>query len=71
MTVYANDILTVPINLAGVPAISIPCGFDGDLPVGLQIIGNYFEEGTVYRVADAFERVTDFHTKTPQTWEVK
>ena len=71
MTVYANDILTVPINLAGVPAISIPCGFGGDLPVGLQIIGNYFEEGTVYRVADAFERVTDFHTKTPQTWEVK
>lgn len=71
MTVYANDILTVPINLAGVPAISIPCGFDGDLPVGLQIIGNYFEEGTVYRVADAFERVTDFHTKTPQTWEGK
>ena len=71
MTVYANDILTVPINLAGVPAISIPCGFDGDLPVGLQIIGNYFEEGTVYRVADAFERLTDFHTKTPQTWEVK
>lgn len=71
MTVYANDILTVPINLAGVPAISIPCGFDGDLPVGLQIIGNYFEEGTVYRVADVFERVTDFHTKTPQTWEVK
>lgn len=71
MTVYANDILTVPINLAGVPAISIPCGFDGDLPVGLQIIGNYFEEGTVYRVADAFERVTDFHTKIPQTWEVK
>ena len=71
MTVYANDILTVPINLAGVPAISIPCGFDADLPVGLQIIGNYFAEGTIYRVADAFEKATDFHTKTPQTWEVK
>ena len=71
MTVYANDILTVTINLAGVPAISIPCGFDADLPVGLQIIGNYFAEGTIYRVADAFEKATDFHTKTPQTWEVK
>ena len=71
MTVYANDILTVPINLAGVPAISIPCGFDNGLPVGLQIIGKYFEEGTIYRVADTFERATDFHEKTPQTWEVK
>lgn len=71
MTVYANDILTVPINLAGVPAISIPCGFDGDLPVGLQIIGNYFAEGTIYNVADAFEKVTNFNEKTPQTWEVK
>lgn len=71
MTVYANDILTVPINLAGVPAISIPCGFDADMPVGLQIIGKYFEEGTIYRVADAFEKATDFHTAKPQTWEVK
>lgn len=71
MTVYANDILTVPINLAGVPAISIPCGFDADMPVGLQIIGKYFEEGTVYRVADAFEQATEFHKAKPQTWEVK
>lgn len=71
MTVYANDILTVPINLAGVPAISIPCGFDDDMPVGLQIIGKYFEEGTIYRVADAFEKATDFHNAKPQTWEVK
>lgn len=71
MTVYANDILTVPINLAGVPAISIPCGFDNNMPVGLQIIGKYFEEGTIYRVADAFEKVTDFHNAKPQTWEVK
>lgn len=71
MTVYANDILTVPINLAGVPAISIPCGFDNEMPVGLQIIGKYFEEGTIYRVADAFEKATDFHNAKPQTWEVK
>ena len=71
MTVYANDILTVPINLAGVPAISIPCGFDNNMPVGLQIIGKYFEEGTIYRVADAFEKATDFHNAKPQTWEVK
>ncbi|WP_084242313.1 Asp-tRNA(Asn)/Glu-tRNA(Gln) amidotransferase subunit GatA [Planomicrobium okeanokoites] len=69
LTMYANDILTIPVNLAGVPAISVPCGFEGDMPLGLQIIGNYFDEETVYRVADAFEKATDFHKKTPQLWE--
>lgn len=69
LTMYANDILTIPVNLAGVPAISIPCGFDNGLPLGLQIIGKYFDEETVYRVADVFEQATDFHKKTPQTWE--
>ena len=71
MTMYANDILTIPINLAGVPAISIPCGFDGDLPLGLQIIGKHFDEETIYRTAYAYEQATDFHTKTPQIWEGK
>ncbi|WP_425325256.1 Asp-tRNA(Asn)/Glu-tRNA(Gln) amidotransferase subunit GatA [Planococcus soli] len=69
LTMYANDILTIPVNLAGVPAISIPCGFENGLPLGLQIIGKYFDEETVYRVADVFEQATDFHKKTPQTWE--
>lgn len=69
LTMYANDILTIPVNLAGVPAISVPCGFEGGLPLGLQIIGNYFDEETVYRVADAFEQATEFHKETPQTWE--
>ncbi|MBT2584113.1 Asp-tRNA(Asn)/Glu-tRNA(Gln) amidotransferase subunit GatA [Planococcus sp. ISL-109] len=69
LTMYANDILTIPVNLAGVPAISVPCGFDGGLPLGLQIIGNYFDEETIYRVADVFEKATDFHKETPQTWE--
>lgn len=69
LTMYANDILTIPVNLAGVPAISVPCGFDNGLPLGLQIIGNYFDEETVYRVADAFEQATGFHKETPQTWE--
>lgn len=71
MTMYVNDILTIPINLAGVPAISIPCGFDGDLPLGLQIIGKHFDEETIYRTAYAYEKATDFHTKTPQIWEGK
>lgn len=69
LTMYANDILTIPVNLAGVPAISVPCGFENGLPLGLQIIGKYFDEETVYRVADVFEQATDFHKKTPQIWE--
>ncbi|WP_391204165.1 Asp-tRNA(Asn)/Glu-tRNA(Gln) amidotransferase subunit GatA [Psychrobacillus sp. L4] len=71
LTMYANDILTIPINLAGVPAISIPCGFENGLPLGLQIIGNYFDESTIYRVAHAYEQATDFHKQTPQIWEGK
>lgn len=71
LTMYANDILTIPINLAGVPAISIPCGFDNGLPLGLQIIGNYFDESTIYRVAHAYEQSTEFHKQTPQIWEGK
>lgn len=71
MTMYANDILTIPINLAGVPAISIPCGFENGLPLGLQIIGKHFDEETIYRTAYAYEQATDFHSKTPQIWEVK
>ena len=71
MTMYANDILTIPINLAGVPAISIPCGFESGLPLGLQIIGKHFDEETIYRVAYAYEQQTDFNTQTPALWEVK
>ncbi|CAM5673450.1 Glutamyl-tRNA(Gln) amidotransferase subunit A OS=Lysinibacillus sphaericus OX=1421 GN=gatA PE=3 SV=1 [Lysinibacillus sphaericus] len=71
MTMYANDILTIPMNLAGVPAISIPCGFENGLPLGLQIIGKYFDEATIYRVAHAFEQATAFHKEVPQIWEGK
>ena len=71
LTMYANDILTIPINLAGVPAISIPCGFEDGLPLGLQIIGNYFDESMIYRVVHAYEQSTDFHKQTPQIWEGK
>ncbi|MBI0580314.1 Asp-tRNA(Asn)/Glu-tRNA(Gln) amidotransferase subunit GatA [Neobacillus cucumis] len=65
LTMYVNDILTIPVNLAGVPGISVPCGFDGGLPLGLQIIGKHFDEATVYRVAHAFEQGTDFHKQKP------
>ncbi|QQD82763.1 Asp-tRNA(Asn)/Glu-tRNA(Gln) amidotransferase subunit GatA [Bacillus siamensis] len=66
LTMYANDILTIPVNLAGVPGISVPCGFAEGLPLGLQIIGKHFDEGTVYRVAHAFEQATDHHKAKPE-----
>lgn len=66
LTMYAQDILTIPINLAGVPAMSIPCGFtDAGLPIGLQIISKHFDEATIYRAAYAFEQATDHHKKRP------
>jgi aspartyl-tRNA(Asn)/glutamyl-tRNA(Gln) amidotransferase subunit A len=67
LTMYANDILTIPVNLAGVPAISVPCGFGANgMPLGLQIIGKHFDEATVYRTAHAFEQATEHHKKRPQ-----
>lgn len=67
LTMYANDILTIPVNLAGVPGISVPCGFGANgLPLGLQMIGKHFDESTIYRAAHAFEQATDFHKQFPK-----
>nr|WP_207952351.1 Asp-tRNA(Asn)/Glu-tRNA(Gln) amidotransferase subunit GatA [Paenibacillus turpanensis] len=65
LTMYLNDICTIPVNLAGLPAISVPCGFSGGLPVGLQIIGKAFDEMSVLRVAHAYEQSTDHHKQRP------
>lgn len=66
LQMYLSDIYTIPVNLTGIPAISIPCGFSREgLPIGLQIIGNHFEEGKVLQVAYTFEQNTDFHLKKP------
>lgn len=65
LTMYANDILTIPVNLAGVPGISVPCGFSNGLPLGLQIIGKHFDEASVYKVAYAFEQATEYHNQKP------
>ena len=63
---YLDDIYTVPINLAGLPGMSIPCGFgDKGRPVGLQIVGNYFDEARMFSVAHAFQQATDWHSRTP------
>jgi aspartyl-tRNA(Asn)/glutamyl-tRNA(Gln) amidotransferase subunit A len=59
LTMYMNDILTIPVNLAGLPAISVPCGLSEGLPVGLQIIGKAFDEATVLRVAHAYEQASE------------
>jgi aspartyl-tRNA(Asn)/glutamyl-tRNA(Gln) amidotransferase subunit A len=70
LQMYLADVFTVSANLAGLPAISIPCGFverserSERLPVGLQLTGRLFDESTLLRVADAYERMTDWHTQT-------
>ena len=66
LQMYLADIFTIIVNLAGVPAISIPCGFtSGNLPVGLQLIGRHFDEEAVLKVAYAYEQSTDWHTRRP------
>src|SRR5690625_2512304 len=66
LTMYMNDMLTVPVNLAGLPALSVPSGFtEAGLPLGLQIIGKHFDEATIYRTAYAYEQATNHHKKRP------
>jgi aspartyl-tRNA(Asn)/glutamyl-tRNA(Gln) amidotransferase subunit A len=63
---YLNDIYTIPANLAGLPAASIPCGFGaGGLPVGLHLVGNYFSEAKILNVAHRYQRETDWHRREP------
>jgi aspartyl-tRNA(Asn)/glutamyl-tRNA(Gln) amidotransferase subunit A len=64
---YLNDIYTIPANLAGLPAASIPCGFGmGGLPVGLHLVGNYFSEAKILNVAHRYQRETDWHRREPE-----
>lgn len=65
VTMYMNDILTIPVNLAGLPGMSLPAGFANGLPVGLQLIGPQFAENTIYKAGYAFEQATDFHKAVP------
>ncbi|MBU6423800.1 MAG: Asp-tRNA(Asn)/Glu-tRNA(Gln) amidotransferase subunit GatA, partial [Chloroflexi bacterium] len=67
LQMYLNDVFTLPVNIAGLPGISIPCGLSEGLPVGLQVIAGYFQEATLFRVAAAYERATDHHTLRPST----
>jgi aspartyl-tRNA(Asn)/glutamyl-tRNA(Gln) amidotransferase subunit A len=69
VTMYLNDIYTIGANLAGLPAMSIPCGFLGGLPVGLQIIGPHFAEAKLLNVAHGYQRETDWHKQIPAGYE--
>jgi aspartyl-tRNA(Asn)/glutamyl-tRNA(Gln) amidotransferase subunit A len=67
LTMYLSDVLTISVNLAGLPAISMPCGIDGDgLPIGLQLIGRPFGEEALFRAAYAYEQSTGWHARRPQ-----
>lgn len=66
ITMYLNDIYTIGANLGGFPALSVPCGFVNDLPVGLHLVGHHFAESTLLRCAHAYEQATNWHTACPE-----
>jgi aspartyl-tRNA(Asn)/glutamyl-tRNA(Gln) amidotransferase subunit A len=70
LKMYLGDLYTVSVNLAGLPGVSIPCGFSEGLPVGLQLIGRPFGEETLFQTAAAYQRETDYHKQHPQ-WEAE
>jgi len=70
LQMYLTDVCTLPINIAGVPAISIPAGFRDDLPIGMQIIGKPFSEEILLRIAFAYEQATDWHRRKPAITKV-
>jgi aspartyl-tRNA(Asn)/glutamyl-tRNA(Gln) amidotransferase subunit A len=64
---YLNDVFTIPADMSGIPAVSVPCGFTADgLPIGLQVIGKTLDEATVLRAAYAYEQATDWHHRRPE-----
>ncbi|TAD75615.1 MAG: Asp-tRNA(Asn)/Glu-tRNA(Gln) amidotransferase subunit GatA [Oscillatoriales cyanobacterium] len=67
VSMYLSDLMTIPVNLAGLPALSVPCGFDGQgMPIGMQIVGNVLREDLILEVAYAYEQATQWHLKTPE-----
>jgi aspartyl-tRNA(Asn)/glutamyl-tRNA(Gln) amidotransferase subunit A len=72
LQMYLSDIYTISVNLAGLPALSLPCGLDSTgLPIGMQIIGKYFDEATILRLAYAYEQSTDWHKMKPRIQKSK
>ncbi|AFY68264.1 Asp-tRNA(Asn)/Glu-tRNA(Gln) amidotransferase subunit GatA [Geitlerinema sp. PCC 7407] len=67
LSMYLSDLMTIPVNLAGLPGLSLPCGFDGQgMPIGLQLIGNVLREDQLFHVAYAYEQATDWHNHCPK-----
>lgn len=67
LAMYLNDVFTIPVNLAGLPGMSMPCGFTADgLPIGLQLIGKPWDEETIFKAAFAYEQSTEWHRRAPQ-----
>ena len=67
LAMYLSDIFTIPVNLAGVPAMSLPCGFTSSgLPIGMQLIGRPFDEETIFRAAYTFEREVEAYKRKPK-----
>lgn len=67
LSMYLSDLMTIPVNLAGLPALSLPCGFDDKgLPVGIQLIGNLLQESRLFQVAHAYEQSTNWHLRRPE-----
>lgn len=65
LTMYLNDALTIPVNLAGLPGLSLPCGFEDNRPIGLQIIAPRFADARCFQIAHAYEQATDWHKRLP------
>ena len=65
---YLQDIYTISLNLAGLPGMSLPVGFVDGLPVGMQLIGNYFDEARLLQVAHRYQQESDWHLQTPKAF---
>jgi aspartyl-tRNA(Asn)/glutamyl-tRNA(Gln) amidotransferase subunit A len=66
LAMYLSDVYTVPASLAGIPGLSVPCGFVDGLPVGLQILGKYMDEETILSVGEVYEQATEWHKRKPE-----
>jgi len=69
VSMYLSDIYTIATNLAGLPGMSVPCGFSNNMPVGLQLIGNYFDESRLLNVAHQYQQSTDWHKQMPEAFK--